>query len=421
MTTPLQPDNKTSPLRWGILFLLFAAGFLNYMDKGMLGLLAPTIQEDLGFDDDAYADVQNWFQVAYTIATFGSGFIVDRFGARISLAVFVGWWSLSNVLTGFANTVFSLKICRSLLGLGEAGNWTAAPKTVGDWFSEKERGLAIGVYSIGAPIGMVIAPSLIIGMAGFYGSWKAPFIVTGLAGLVWILPWMWFYKKTPATAPAAEAVSTGAEEQVKAANKGTGWTIAYALCRWEVWVLILGRMMTDPVWGFYQNWYPKYLGKERGFTQTDIKAVWIVFVGAAIGGIIGGWLSGLLIKRGFRPVRARLVVMAGAMFLMLLSPMVSQVSSANVSIILASLIVMAHLAWLTNIGTLVVDIVPQVSLAKVFGLVAVGSSLGMIGMNKGVAAIINSGSYERWFMIAGFLHITAFLFLASLWTRKADA
>ena len=293
-------------MRWWILFLLFAAGFLNYMDKGMLGLLAPTIQKDLGFDDNAYADVQNWFQVAYTVATFASGFIVDRFGARISLALFVGWWSVANVLTGFANSVLSLKFYRSLLGLGEAGNWTAAPKTVGEWFSDKERGLAIGVYSIGAPIGMVIAPSLIIGMMTFYGSWKAPFIVTGLLGLVWVLPWLWFYKKSPA--PAMAGASGAAMPDIEG-TAAKGWTFLHALCRWEVWVLIFGRMLTDPVWGFYQNWYPKYLVNARGFTQTDIKSVWIVFVGAAIGGIIGGWLSGRLVKRGVRAVRARLLVM----------------------------------------------------------------------------------------------------------------
>jgi len=125
-------DKKTSPLRWWILFFLFASGFLNYMDKGMLAILAPTIQKDLGFDDNAYADVQNWFQVAYTIATLASGFIVDRFGARISLALFVGWWSMANVLTGFTNSVLTLKIFRCVLGLGEAGNWTAAPKAVGN-------------------------------------------------------------------------------------------------------------------------------------------------------------------------------------------------------------------------------------------------------------------------------------------------
>lgn len=418
MSSPSPLDKKTSPLRWWILFMLFTAGFLNYMDKGMLGLLAPTIQKDLGFDDNAYADIQNWFQVAYTVATLASGFIVDKFGARISLALFVGWWSVANVLTGFANSVFSLKFYRALLGLGEAGNWTAAPKTVGEWFSDKERGLAIGVYSIGAPIGMVIAPSLIIGMMTFYGSWKAPFIVTGLLGVVWVLPWLWLYKSSAVPSVASAPTGAAPTQENTATN---GWSFLYALCRWEVWVLIFGRMLTDPVWGFYQNWYPKYLVNARGFSQTDIKAVWIVFVGAAIGGIIGGWLSGRFVKRGVRAVRARLIVMGIAMLAMFLSPLVSQVSSSNLSIALAAIIVMAHLAWLTNVSTLVVDIVPQISLAKVFGLVAVGSSLGMIGMNKGVAAIIGAGSYDRWFTIAGFLHVTAFLLLLSLWRRKADA
>jgi len=251
-------------------------------------------------------------------------------------------------------------------------------------------------------------------MAALCGSWKAPFIVTGLAGLLWVIPWLWLYKKSPVCSDVVDNTAVPGVGPV-----AVGWTFFYALCRWEVWVLIFGRLLTDPVWGFYQNWYPKYLESARGFTQEDVKSVWIIFAGAALGGIIGGWLSGRIIKRGVGPVRARLIVMCGAMLVMFLSPLVCQVQSANVSIVLAALIVLAHLVWLTNASTLVVDIVPQVSLAKVFGLVAVGSSLGMIGMNKGVAAIIGSGSYQNWFTLAGFLHLTGFLILISLWRRRA--
>ncbi len=144
---------KLPGIRWWIVSLLFLAALLNYVDKNTLSLLAPTIQSDLGFNDQAYANIQNAFQIAYTIALLASGPIVDKLGPRISLALFVGWWSLANVLTAAARSVAALATFRFLLGFGEAGNWTASPKAVSEWFPAKERGFAIGIYTAGTPLG----------------------------------------------------------------------------------------------------------------------------------------------------------------------------------------------------------------------------------------------------------------------------
>jgi ACS family hexuronate transporter-like MFS transporter len=186
---------KLPGLRWWIVSLLFLAAVLNYVDKNTLSLLAPTIQKDLGFDDQAYANIQNAFQIAYTIALLASGVMVDKLGPRLSLGLFVAWWSVANVLTAWARSVTSLGIFRFLLGLGEAGNWTASPKAVAEWFPTKERGFAIGVYTAGTPIGMTLAPIFIIGLAGAFG-WRSVFVVTGLLGLLWLVPWLVLYRST---------------------------------------------------------------------------------------------------------------------------------------------------------------------------------------------------------------------------------
>lgn len=382
--------------RWFIAGMLFLAAVLNYVDKNTLSLLAPTIQADLKLSDRHYANIQNAFQIAYTIALLASGAIVDRLGPRISMALFVGWWSVANVFTSAARSLASLSIFRFLLGLGEAGNWTASPKTVSEWFPPKERGLAIGIYTAGTPIGMTLAPLFIIWLAGVWG-WRSTFIVTGLLGLAWLAPWLLIYRTTtPGLAIASPQNCTSTEP---------GWSWRQALARPEVWCLLIGRMLSDPVWFFYQNWYPKYLVSARELTQTQVKITWIMFLAAGIGSIVGGWLAGRLVRRGFAAPRARLMVMLGCALFMPLSPMVATAASMNLSLAIASVIVLAHLAWLANISALVVDVVPAPSLGTVFGIVAAGSSLGAIAMNDLVARLVKDYSYSIWYVIAAFPHL----------------
>ena len=390
--------------------MLFLAAVLNYVDKNTLALLAPTIQQDLKLSDQDYANIQNAFQVAYTIALLASGALVDKFGPRVSLALFVGWWSLANVFTSLARSAGSFSVFRFLLGLGEAGNWTASPKTVSEWFPSKERGLAIGIYTAGTPIGMTLAPLFIIWLAGAFG-WRSAFVVTGLLGLVWLVPWLVLYrtKFSPVAADSlapSEGERAGVRGRPDAAEPSVpAWTWCQALGRWEVWCLLLGRMFSDPIWFFYQNWYPKYLVSVRGLTQADVKITWVIFLAAGLGSLIGGWIAGRFIKQGRVPERVRLFVMLGCALFMPLSPMVAYAPSVGMSLAFASLIVFAHLAWLTNISALVVDVVPRQSLGTVFGIVAAGSSVGAIVMNDLVAKLVKSYSYTNWFWIAAGLHL----------------
>ena len=399
---------KIQGLRWWIAGLLFFAAVLNYVDKNTLALLAPTIQKDLGLSDQQYANIQNAFQVAYTIALLGSGVIVDRLGPRLSLALFLGWWSLANIFTSLARSVVSLGVFRFLLGLGEAGNWTASPKSVSEWFPPKERGLAIGIYTAGTPIGMTLAPLFIIWLAQTW-SWRATFIVTGALGLVWLVPWVFLYRNVKTHSLITEEernwITADAGSASAISQDERGWTWLEAFGRKEVWCLLIGRMFSDPVWFFYQNWFPKYLVSARGLTQADVKIIWILFLAAGLGSLLGGWFAGRIVKRGLAPVRARLYVMLGCALFMPMSPLVALAPSVSLSITFASLIVFAHLAWLTNISTLVVDVVPKVSLGKVFGIVAAGSSLGAIIMNDLVAKLVKHYSYTNWYVIAAFLHL----------------
>ncbi|MBM3854165.1 MAG: MFS transporter, partial [Verrucomicrobia bacterium] len=376
-------------LRWWIATLLVGAAVLNYVDRQTLSALAPTIQADLKMDDRAYANVVNLFLVAYTIAYLFSGRIADLMGTRVSMVLFVVWWSVANMFTAAAQGVQSMGVFRFLLGLGEAGVWPAASKAVSEWFPARERALAIGLYTMGATLGATLAPYIVIplathawgqtlpGVAGFLGQgagWRIAFILTGAAGLVWLIPWLWMYRSPK----DSKLITSGEREMLErssAADSPAGasdkpWTWLQVLTFRGTWLLLAGRLITDPVWYFYQFWFPKYLSADRHLSQDQLKITWIVYAAAGVGSLLGGWLSGQLIKRGTAPAASRLWVMLGCAVVMPLSPFIAKVAGLNLAITLSVCTVIAALAWLINLGSIVVDIVPKHSLGTVFSVVA---------------------------------------------------
>mgnify|MGYP001605103586 CR=1 FL=1 len=416
---------KIPGLRWWIVTLIFGASVLNYIDRQTLSVLAPTIQKDLKLSNEDYASVLNLFLIAYTTASLLSGKVVDKLGVRVSLALFVGWWSVANILTGFARSAGSLGLFRFLLGLGEAGNWTAAPKAVADWFPARERGIAIGIYTLGATVGATIAPILIVGLATWH-SWQAAFVVTGLAGLVWLIPWLWLYRRPEEHPRLTETertlIATGNAVENNPAADAAGWGKWWQVfARHEVWLLIFGRMLTDPVWYFFQFWFAKYLYDGRGLDQQQLTVTWVVFLAADIGVLGGGWLSGLLIKHRVAPATSRLRVMLGCAALVPVAATIPHLGSLWLVLAVGMIAVLAHMAWLINLSALVVDLVPKASLGFTFGVVATGSSLGGMMMNKAVGSLVTNLSYAPAFHFMLLLHPLAWLLLWQLRPRAGSA
>ena len=448
---------KLAGLRWWIVALLFGAAVLNYVDRQTLSALAPTIQTDLAMDDRAYANVVNIFLVAYTLAYLVSGRIADKIGTRASMVLFVAWWSVANMLTAASQGVRSLSGFRFMLGLGEAGVWPAASKAVSEWFPAKERALAIGVYTMGATIGATVAPYLVIPLAthaysetmpavanwlGQGTGWRLAFILTGAVGLLWLVPWLWFYRQPRENKLITEAELKLIEDSAAAENpadsaKENAWSWKQVFLFRGTWLLLLGRLITDPVWYFYQFWFPKYLSADRQLSQEQLKITWIVYAAAGVGSLLGGWLSGQFVKRGVAPASSRLWVMLGCACIMPLSPFIAQATGLNLMMTLTVCTVLASLAWLINICSLVVDVVPRHSLGTVFSVVATGSTIGGIIMNMIVATMVSGPStkpagfldqgikavfgpllelvqghgYAQWFLIMAFLHPVAWLLL----------
>lgn len=423
---PINSHLKLPGLRWWIAVALFLAAVLNYIDRSVLGLLAPTIQKDLNISDAQYADVINFFLIAYTIAYLLSGWVVDKLGVRVSLALFVGWWSIANALTGLAQSVKSLSIFRFMLGLGEAGGFTASPKAVGEWFPPAERGIAVGIYSVGGAVGATIAPLLVALIAVNFG-WRWVFALSPVLAGLWLVLWLWLYRR-----PQEHPRITEKERAYLAANLPAPVIDASGTeserARWKqilrepfVWRLMLARMLTDPVWYFYQFWMPKYLHTARAVDQKGLSIMWLVFLAADIGFLLSGFLSGRLIKRGSTPPSSRLKIMAISACLVPFSFTVPFAPTVSMVIAIAMLAAYAHTAWLASLTSLVVDITPKRILGTAFGVIACGSAAGGIFMNKLVAWFVANRSYDDCFYVMAMVHPLALLLIWGLRQRPAEA
>ncbi len=448
---------KITGMRWWIVGLLFTAAVLNYIDRQTLSALAPTIQKDLDMDDGDYANIVNIFLIAYTIGYIISGRIIDKLGTRTGTLIFVIWWSVSNMLTAAARGVSSLGAYRFMLGLGEAGIWPAASKAVSEWFPAKQRAFAIGLYTMGATIGATLAPYVVIplatyayvdklpAVAGWLGQgtgWRLAFILTGFAGLLWIVPWLLLYRKPQKSKlitkeELAYIEQDGEVIETKIGEKVESWSWKKVLTFRGTWLLLFARLITDPVWYFFQFWFPKYLSSERNLSQDDLKITWVIYAAAGVGSLFGGWLSGRLIKKGRLPVNSRMIIMLLCACIMPIAPFISKVTGLNLSLIISAAIVLASLAWLINLSSIVVDIVPSHSLGTVFSIVAAGSTIGGIIMNMIVKAMVSGPTasaggfldkgfhailspilnvvqgtgYASWFLIIAFLHPLGWLLL----------
>ncbi|MFN0121107.1 MAG: MFS transporter [Blastocatellia bacterium] len=411
-------------LRWVIAFLLLLASVMNYVDRQTLSILAVTIQRDLGISDAGYARVVQAFQLTYAVMYLLSGRIVDRIGARLAQTAFMIWWSVANMLTGLAGGAFSLAFYRALLGIGEPGGYTASAKAVSEWFPTREKGVAVGMYTMGGTLGAAIAGPSIAFITLAWG-WRAAFVVTGAIGLLLGLAWFAIYR------PPGQHRWLGEQERELLAADGVlersrqkaarvSWATLVRLK--PMWLVLLARMVTDPLWYFYLFWFPKYLQDARGFTLADVGAtVWIVFVAADIGALLGGWLSGRFALRGLAPVEARLKVMTGAALLLTLSFALPLAPGRWWPIALAALFAFAHMAWLTCATTLSVDIFPTTVIGSAHGAIGAGSALGGLLSTEIVKWLVVTYSYKPVFAVMSFLHPLSLLLLLSLLPRAVRA
>ena len=399
----------TRQFRWWVVALLFTATIINYVDRQTFSILAKEIQNALHISDVGYAGVVQLFLISYTLAYLVAGRVTDYLGTKIGMVVFIVWWSIAEALTGVSRTVFALGFYRLMVGLGEPGNWTVQAKAISEWFPPRDRGLAYGICTAGATAGATLAVPMVAFLGAIHG-WRVPFIVTGLCGLLWVLPWVALYR-SPTIARETGDVAAGLSGN--SLSQESEW------CRWKVllgdlntWLLTLARFLTDPVWYFFLFWFPKYLLGVHSMSLVQVgELAWVVYFAAGMGTILGGWASGFLVKSGLQPVSARKRIMLISALIVPSSALIAFVATTTWVLVIASLVVLAQLAWQVTLGTLIIDLYPQRIVATVFGIIATGSGLGGILSTNAIGHLVTHFSYRPVYLMMAFLHPCALILL----------
>jgi len=402
-------------LRWWIAALLFLSTVINYIDRQTLSVLAPVLTRELNLSPIEYSNILTAFLAAYTVMYVGSGFLVDRWGTRLSLSVFMVWWSVANMAHAFAQGVWSLGILRFLLGMGESGNFMAAFKAVSEWYPAKERALVNGLINGGAAIGAVIAPPVITWINARYG-WQPAFVVTGSLGFVWLALWLAIYY------PPDRHPRITDEERAYVLADAPAATAAAAKVRWQdllkypqTWGLLLARFFSDPVWWFYLFWLPKYLVEQRGFTMAEMGMLaWMPYLAADAGALAGGWVSGRLVARGMDPLRARMAVMLPFAMVMPLSLAVNHAPTRTMTLALICVVTFSHMAWKTNQATLTNDVFPKPLIGTVSGILAFGNGLGGTLFTWMTGHVVQWFGYEAIFILMSVLHPLSYFIVRRL-------
>ena len=412
---------RASRYRWAVVALLFTATAINYIDRQMIGVLKPVLQADLGWKESQYADIVFWFQAAYAIGFLFMGRFMDAVGARFGYAIAFGFWTIAHIAHGFVRGVTGFAFARFALGIGESGNFPAGLKAVTDWFPQRERAFAIGIFNAGANVGAIITPLLVPAIALAYG-WRAAFIVTGAFSVVWIVAWLAMYRQ-PAEHPRVNAGELALIQSDPVEPVGRmAWRKLFT--KRETWAYAVAKFLTDPIWWMFLFWLPDFLGKRYGL---DLKSfgppLVVIYVMSDAGSVIGGWASSRMMKAGISVNRARKLTMLACAFAVLPVVFVQDVSSLWLAVLLLGLATAGHQAFSANLLTLPSDLFPRTAVGSVVGIGGTAGAIGGMLIAKFIGYMLDlSDSYAPIFAVAGgayFLAIAA-VHLLSPRLRKAS-
>jgi MFS transporter, ACS family, hexuronate transporter len=404
-------SGETRHFRWYICGLLFYATSVNYLDRQVLGLLKPVLSRELGWHEADYGWVVFAFQGAYALMMPLAGRIIDRVGTRLSYTLTVLVWSLASMSHALARSAVQFAAARFVWGIGEAGNFPAAIKTVAEWFPKRERALATGIFNSGSNLGALIGPLLVPFVAKHFG-WRLSFVVTGSLDLLWVAAWLAIYRqprehKRISADELALIESDGSEESVRA--------IPYRrlLGTRAAWAFLLGKFLTDPVWWFYLFWLPGFLNRRYGLELARLGPPLIaVYLAADVGSIGGGWLSGRLLARGYSLTGARkTALMTCALAVVPVSAVMYAGGNLWLATGLVALAAAGHQGWSANLFTLASDTFPSSAVGSVVGLGGLGGAIGgmIISPVVGYWLDYSHDAYGPLFFCAGFAYLFAFL------------
>jgi MFS transporter, ACS family, aldohexuronate transporter len=428
-TPPVAPEEivsnaaaRAGSYRWVICGLLFAATAINYVDRQMLGVLKPTLQHELGWNEIQYADIVFWFQAAYAVGYLGFGRLIDRIGARFGFAMAIVIWTIAHVAHAAVRTATGFTVARVGLGLGESGNFPAGVKAVAEWFPKRERALAVSIFNAGSGIGAIVTPLIVPWITIAYG-WRAAFVITGSFSLIWLAVWLVTYR-SPRNHPrvgAAELALIESDPPDTEVQKNVPWARLFRVK--ETWAFALGKFLIDPIWWMYLFWLPGFFAVRY---HLDLKSfgppVVAVYIMSDIGSVFGGWLSSLLLHRGFSLNAARKLTMLVSCFAIL--PIVYAPFAANLwlAVAIIGIATAAHQSFSANLYTLPSDVFPRAAVGSVIGIGGTAGAIGGMLMSEYTGYILQTlGTYTPIFVVAVAAYALALLVVHTLSPTYAPA
>ena len=416
--------------RWVICALLFFVITINYVDRQVIGVLKPVIEDDLGWSEVDYGNIVTAFQASYGIGLLVVGRWLDRVGTRTGLAIAIALWSVAAMFHAGARTVLQFILARMALGIAESAAYPGAVKSVAEWFPRRERALGVGFLNAGANVGVLLTPIVGIMVAGLYG-WQAAFLATGALGLIVLVLWLWLFRQPrehPKVSP--EELAYIEQDGEDAAGKPLGWI--EALGQRQAWYFICGKFFTDPVWYLFLFWLPDFLSKtqgmelfptgDTGILATIGPALIGVYLLADVGSIAGGWLSGRLIKRGWTVDRARKTTLLIAALCALPLVSVTSIDNAGIVVLLIGLGTAGHQAFSSNIFAMISDLYPRRAVATIAGMGGLAGAIGGILIAQATGWTLElTGSYLPIVIYAGFGYLIALGFIHALVPKMEPA
>lgn len=392
--------------RWRICALLFAATTINYIDRQVLGVLAPDLGRIIGWNEIQYGYIVASFQAAYAVGLICAGALIDRLGTRVGYALAISIWSLAAMSHALVRTAVGFAVVRFLLGLGESGNFPAAIKTVAEWFPRRERALATGIFNAGSNIGAIIAALMVPFVAAKWG-WRFAFLVTGALSAAWLALWLSVYRPPTQHRAVSSAELAHIQSDPTESTTKIPWVRLFGYR--QTWAFVTAKFMTDPIWWFFVFWLPKYLNAEYGLTLTALgPPLIVIYCMADAGSVAGGWLAARFIRRGWPINRARKAAMLVCALAVAPVVFVSRAHDLWAAVLLIGLATAAHQGWSANLFTLTSDMFPQRAVASVVGLGGFAGAVGgmMISTLTGLL-LQTTGSYFSVFVLAGSAYLLA--------------
>ena len=425
------PTRKINNYRWLVVVLLFFATTINYIDRQIIGLLKPILEKEFNWTETDYAHIVMAFTAAYAVGLLFFGWLIDKIGTRLGYAITIVVWSIAGMLHALARSVTGFVMARIGLGLGEAGNFPAAMKTVAEWFPKKERALATGIFNAGTSIGVVAALFIVPIILNHFG-WQEVFWITGAFGFVWLIIWLIYYE-----VPSRQKRLS--EEEHKLITRGqdaeTDSDSMQQRIKWQrlflqpqTWAMITGKGLIDPIYWFFLFWLPSYFSS---IFSLDLKKpslqLMIIYAATTIGSIGGGYLSSLLIKKGWPVIKARKTVLILFAFLEVSIILAQFAKDAWVAVGLISLAVAVHQAWATNVFTMASDMFPTEAVSSVVGIAGMAGAVGGILFPILIGSLLDTykaagnlaGGYHLIFTICGCTYLVAWVIIHLL-TRRSQ-